>query len=149
MLFASYINENSSQNKSKNDSKSKLTNDRVGLLRDATRLIKEGIGSSILSHTTFRIDKEYNKEDFINGKCEFITVAHIKKVLPYMTIYSNSIIEKMYRFFNKAFKIALSEKLIIFNPMENEEIKKRLFDIELEDNDTKGQGKEDEYNRTN
>lgn len=53
-----------------------------------------------------------------------ITVAHIKKVLPYMTVYSNSIIDKMYRFFNKAFKIALSEKLIISNPMENEEIKK-------------------------
>ena len=53
-----------------------------------------------------------------------ITVAHIKKVLPNMIVYSNSIIEKMYRFFNKAFKIALSERLITFNPMENEEIKK-------------------------
>lgn len=53
-----------------------------------------------------------------------ITISHIKKVLPNMTIYSNSIIDKMYRFLNKAFKIALSERIIIYNPMENESIKK-------------------------
>jgi len=79
MIFSSYINEGTSQNKSKNNSKSKLTYDRTGLLKDATRLVKSELGSTILPHTTFRIDKEYTKTDFIKGKCEFITIAHIRK----------------------------------------------------------------------
>lgn len=41
------------------------------------------------------------------------------------------------------------ENCKLFIASAEEEIKKRLFDIELEENDTKGQGKEDEYNRTN
>lgn len=41
------------------------------------------------------------------------------------------------------------ENCKLFIASAEEEIKKRLFDIELEENETKGQGKEDEYNRTN
>ena len=61
------------------DAKNKLTQDRTELLRTATRFVKSEIGSTIEPYTTFRIDKDYSKNDFINGKCEFVTVAHIRK----------------------------------------------------------------------
>ena len=36
------------------------------------------MGSTVAPHTTYRTDKNYSRDDFITGKCEFVTVAHIK-----------------------------------------------------------------------
>jgi len=51
-----------------------------------------------------------------------ITTSHILKVLPNITEYSNNTIVKIYRLINKVFKIAISDRLIQFNPMESEKI---------------------------
>lgn len=58
-----------------------------------------------------------------------ITVYHIRQVLPNLTIYSNNSIDKIYRFINKTFKIALSDRIISYNPMDNESISKPKSDI--------------------
>ena len=60
-------------------------------------------------------------KDIINLPIQKITVNHIRKVLPNLTIYSNNSIDKIYRLINKTFKIAVSDRLIAFNPMENPE----------------------------
>ena len=67
-------------------------------------------------------------KDIINLPIQKITVNHIRKVLPNLTIYSNNSIDKIYRLINKTFKIAVSDRLIAFNPMENESISKPKSD---------------------
>ena len=57
-----------------------------------------------------------------NMQIQNITVYHIRQELLNLTKYSNSCISHIYRLMNKAFKIALSDRLIPFNPMDNENV---------------------------
>ena len=68
--------------------------------------------------------------DFANKPIQRITTQDIKHFLTTITIYSDSSIKKMYSMMNKAFKIAVSEKYIIFNPANSELIKKPNSDKE-------------------
>jgi len=83
---------------------------------------------------TYSRDKQTLKQiekcckDIINIPIQKITVEHIKKILPNMTVYSNSTIDKIYRLFNKPFEIALSERIIMYNPMNNITISKPKSD---------------------
>lgn len=65
----------------------------------------------------------------VNMPIQKITVYHIRDVLPNLTIYSNNSIEKIYRLISKTFKIAVSDRIIVFNPMENESISKPKSNI--------------------
>ncbi len=67
--------------------------------------------------------------DIVNMPIQKITVNHIRKVLPNLTKYSNNTIDKIYRLIRKTFKIALSDRIIPFDPMENESISKPKSDI--------------------
>lgn len=67
---------------------------------------------------------------FANKSIQKITTQDIKNFLTTITIYSDSSIKKMYSMMNKAFKIAVSEKYIIFNPADSELIKKPNSDKE-------------------
>ncbi len=67
---------------------------------------------------------ENNCQEIINMPIQKITAQDIRKVLPNITKYSNNTINKIYRFMNKTFRIALSDRLILFNPMNNESIEK-------------------------
>ena len=79
MIFTT-LNENEVIFNEADNKKSKVkTGDRLQLLRLAGRLVKENLGPSIEENATFRLDKEYSRNDFLNNKCEFVTVAHIKK----------------------------------------------------------------------
>lgn len=62
--------------------------------------------------------------NFANKNIQKITTEDIKHFLTTITVYSDSSIKKMYSMMNKAFKIAISEKYIIFNPANSEVIKK-------------------------
>ena len=62
--------------------------------------------------------------NFANKNIQKITTQDIKKFLTTITGYSDSSIKKIYSMMNKAFKIAISEKYIIFNPANSELIKK-------------------------
>lgn len=77
--------------------------------------------------TVKQIEKTCN--DIINMPIQKITVYQIRQVLPNLTVYSNNSIDKIYRLINKTFKIAVSDRLIPFNPMENESISKPKSDI--------------------
>lgn len=78
MIFTS-LNENEIIfNEADNKSKPK-TKTREDILRDAGRLIKQELGPSTAENATYRLDKDYSRSDFITGKCEFVTVVHIKK----------------------------------------------------------------------
>lgn len=68
-------------------------------------------------------------KDIIDIPIQKITVYNIREVLPNLTVYSNNSIDKIYRFINKTFKIALSDRLIQFNPMDNESMSKPKSDI--------------------
>lgn len=73
--------------------------------------------------------------DIINMPIQKINVYSIRKILPNLTVYSNNSIDKIYRFINKTFKIALSDRIIPFNPMENESISKpksKIIDKQIE-----------------
>lgn len=67
---------------------------------------------------------------FTNKNIQKITTEDIKHFLTTITVYSDSSIKKMYSMMNKAFKIAISEKYIIFNPANSEIIKKPNSDKE-------------------
>lgn len=65
---------------------------------------------------------EVSCSDMYNMPIQNITVYHIRQELINLTKYSNSCISHIYRLMNKAFKIALSDRLIPFNPMDNENV---------------------------
>lgn len=79
---------------------------------------------------TYIRDKETIKQiertcsEIYNMPIQKITVYHVRKALPNITIYSNNSIDKIYRLMNKTFKIAVSDRIILFNPLENESISK-------------------------
>ena len=67
--------------------------------------------------------------DIANMPIQKITVNHIGQVLLSLTVYSNNSVDKIYRLIRKAFKIALSDRIIPFDPMENESISKPKSNI--------------------
>ena len=67
---------------------------------------------------------EHTCQAIINMPIQEITSQDIRNVLPNITKYSNNSINKIYRFINKTFKIAFSDRLILYNPMNNESIEK-------------------------
>ncbi len=68
-------------------------------------------------------------QDIINMPIQKITSQDIRNVLPNITKYSNNSINKIYRFINKTFKIAQSDRIILYNPMDNESIVKPKSNI--------------------
>ncbi len=85
--------------------------------------------------------------NFIYKPIQKVTSLEIKKALPnfvqleinntqtnekVLKIYSQNIIDKLYMFLNKGFKIAFSERIINYNLMDNESIKKPKSKKELE-----------------
>ncbi len=67
--------------------------------------------------------------NIVNMPIQKITVYDIRAVLPNITIYSNNTIDKIYRLINKTFKIAVSDRIIMFNPLDNESISKPKSNI--------------------
>lgn len=78
-------------------------------------------------------------KDFIYKPIQKVTISDIKKALPNfveietvnaktsekaLKTYSQNVIDKLYMFLNKGFKIATSERIIQYNLMDNESIKK-------------------------
>ena len=72
---------------------------------------------------------EVSCRDVFNMPIQNITVYHIRQELINLTKYSNSCISHIYRLMNKAFKIALSDRLIPFKPMDNENVIKPQSDM--------------------
>ena len=83
--------------------------------------------------------------DFIDKPIQKVTLSEIKKSLPnfiemeYVNpktnknitkIYSQNVINKLYTLLNKGFKIAFSERIIPYTPMDNESIKKTKAKLE-------------------
>ncbi len=69
---------------------------------------------------------------------------HIKMKKTSKLMYSNYTIDKIYRLINKTFKIAVSDRIIQFNPMDNESISKpksKILDKEIEALSLEGQRK--------
>ena len=64
--------------------------------------------------------------NFYNKPIQKITINDIEKSLPAMREYSNSVIDKIWILLNKAFKIAISRRMIYWNPMEDIEISKPI-----------------------
>lgn len=78
-------------------------------------------------------------DTFIYKPIQKVTIPEVKKTLPNLVelkiidkktnenrskFYSQTVIDKLYRFLNKGFKIAISERIIHYNIMENESIQK-------------------------
>ncbi len=97
-------------------------------------ILKDYINSKYANNkviaSTYVRNKYYLKElnstckSIMNKPIQNITTSEIQKVLPCMTNYSDSIINKIYALLEKAFKIAVCEKIISFNIMESESIEK-------------------------
>ena len=86
--------------------------------------------NNITSDRTFLRDKGTLEQikNCCNDICDMpiqkITTSHIQNASPYLTIYSKNSIDKIWRFIRKAFKIAVSDRLITYNPMDNLNISK-------------------------
>ncbi len=93
-----------------------------------TEHVQSKFDTNKVSARTYRRDLETVKQiektckNFFNLPIQKITVYHIREALPNFTKYSNNTIKKIYRLIGKTFKIALSDRLIPFNPMDNESI---------------------------
>lgn len=110
-----------------------------------TDYIETNYKTGIIGDRTYKRNNDTLKllenccENLINKPIQKVTTQHIKIALPNFvemeytssktnkkrhTTYSQDVIDKLYRLLNKGFKIALSERIITFNPMDNESIKK-------------------------
>lgn len=74
---------------------------------------------------TFKaIEKTCN--NFINKAIQKVTLSDINLAKELIKNYSKSSIDKIWRLINKTFKIAISRRLIVFNIMEDEDLKKPI-----------------------
>ena len=62
--------------------------------------------------------------DFINKPIQKVTLNDINLAKESIKTYSKSTIDKIWRLINKTFKIAISRRLIVFNIMDDEDLKK-------------------------
>lgn len=113
--------------------------------------IDNNYNTGIIGARTYKRNTETLKllkrccNNFIDKPIQKITLAEVKKALPnfieleYINpktneklskTYSQNVIDKLYMLLNKGFKIAFSERIIPFNPMENESIKKPKSKVE-------------------
>ena len=60
----------------------------------------------------------------MSSKIIKVTSKDIQKITPILTKYAQSTIDKQWRMLNTAFKLALAKRIITYNPMGSEEIKK-------------------------
>lgn len=60
----------------------------------------------------------------VNKPIQDVSLMDIKNEIPNITEYADNTIIKIWRFLNKAFKLAMSYRIITFNPMDNEDIKR-------------------------
>lgn len=107
--------------------------------------IESNLKTGITNPNTYKRNVENLKllekccKDFIYKPIQKVTVSEVKKSLPNLVelqitdkktnenrskFYSQTVIDKLYRFLNKGFKIAISERIIQYNIMENESIQK-------------------------
>jgi len=64
--------------------------------------------------------------NFINKPIQKITADDIEEAKQYIKEYAQNSIDKAWRLLNKTFKIAISRRKIIFNPMDDETLKKPI-----------------------
>ena len=64
--------------------------------------------------------------NFINKPIQKITADDIEEAKQYIKQYAQNSIDKAWRLLNKTFKIAISRRKIIFNPMDDETLKKPI-----------------------
>ena len=64
--------------------------------------------------------------NFINKKIQKITVEDIEDCKEYLREYSQTSIDKAWTYMKKTFKLAISRRLIIYNPMDNETLLKPI-----------------------
>ena len=132
--------------KTKNDinNNTYIDNTDISIYNIIYDYIKNKHDTGITSDRTYIRDRETLKllekfcSDFIYRPIQKVTIANIKKSLPNFTefeyynksekkitkTYSQTCIDKTFRLLKKAFQIAVSERIIIYNIMENENIKK-------------------------
>lgn len=71
-------------------------------------------------------------KNFCNMEIQKVTLKHIETAKKEMRLYSNSVIDKIWRLLSKAFSIACSQskKILIYNLMQDENLKKPISEKE-------------------
>ena len=122
-----------------------IEKDNISLYHILDEYIQTKFKTGVTSAATFKRDNDYltllNKccHTLLNKPIQKVTTLDIKSSLPNIVeleqidkktnikttkIYSQSIIDKLYRLLNKGFKIATSERIIQYNLMDNINIQK-------------------------
>lgn len=70
-------------------------------------------------------------DNFINKPIQKITADDIEESKQYIKEYAQNSIDKAWRLLNKTFKIAISRRKILFNPMDDETLKKPISSKEV------------------
>lgn len=65
-------------------------------------------------------------DNFINKSIQKVTADDIEESKQYIKEYAQNSIDKAWRLLNKTFKIAISRRKILFNPMDDETLKKPI-----------------------
>lgn len=122
-----------------------ISNSNTSLYNILKDYIDDNYRTGITNANTYKRNIENLKllekccNTFIYKPIQKVTVLEIKKALPNLVeleivnketnenksrFYSQTVIDKLYRFLNKGFKIAISERIIQYNVMDNESIQK-------------------------
>ncbi len=120
-----------------------ISDSNISLYTIISEYVENKHNTGITSDRTYIRDKETLKLlnkiciDFINKPIQKVSLLEIKRCLPNFTkieikhkngtktrFYSQNVIDKTFRFLKLGFKIASSERIIAFNLMDNQSIKK-------------------------
>lgn len=122
-----------------------ISSNNISLYHILNNYIENNYKTGIIADRTYLRNKDSLKllqkccGDFINKPIQKVTLNDIKSSLPnfieheetnektnkkVLKTYSQNVIDKLYMFLNKGFKIAFSERITPFNIMDNETLKK-------------------------
>lgn len=112
--------------KSKLDSGTYIEKNKETVYEIAKKHIEQKFKDGLVSVCTHNRDLQTLKEieitcsNFCKKPIQKVCVEDIEEAKEKMRVYSNSIIDKIWFLLNKTFKLAVSRKKIIFNPMDDE-----------------------------
>lgn len=97
-----------------------------------TSLVEQRFDDGLISPRSYRRNKDTVNQiqktcsNFINKPIQKVTVDDIQRAKKNIRIYSNSVIDKIWALLYKAFKVAVSRRLIMFNIMDDETLSKPI-----------------------
>ncbi|MDR0979464.1 MAG: site-specific integrase [Lachnospiraceae bacterium] len=114
-----------------------ISNSSISCISIAEEYIKQKYSSNITSPRSYKRNQDTVNElkktcdNFIYKSVQKVTVNDIEKAKDKIKVYSNNVITKIWSMLDKIFKIAISRRIIAFNPLDDELLVKPISNKQM------------------